>query len=299
MPVTGDINVTIYRADRQLWTGEAVNLRLMDPFSDTEKVLVNYDTNPGTPSVLLNGAPADKGQNYIIFATANGHRDAGIFPVQPIPGGVRHAAVMLVPENPVPDFSHFSYEQLNERSPRFKEALEAGGITQEVFLGLAPDGDKRIAGALNLEAKLRSTMLAGKAAVEFVKTIDGESGINQDRILGRVDANMPDRVRSEINASHNFIELLEWENEIFHSGYPVSFKQRVPFGSLQLSFAKEASGDLLAADMDIDLYTDVGHFGEVIRNHVTQQKTDPFTVYVQLFDQRIFPLYLLKASAEE
>lgn len=298
MANTGDISVTIYRADRQLWDGASVNLRLMDPFSDTEKILVDHDTKSGTPSVLLKGAPADKGQNYVIFATTNGHRDAGIFPVKPIAGGVQHAAVMLVPDNPVPDFSGFSYAQLNERSPRFKEALEAGGITQDMLLNLTPDGDKRIAGTLNVEAKLRNTMLAGKRAVEFIKTIDGVSGLNQDRIVGKVDATMPDRVRNEINASRTFLELFEWENEIFHEGYPVSFKQRVPFGSLQLSFAKEASGDLLAADIDIDLFTDVGHFGEVVRNHFTKQKTDPFTVYVQLFDQRIFPIYLLKPSSE-
>jgi hypothetical protein len=206
---------------------------------------------------------------------------------------------MLIPKNPVPDFSGFSYERLNERSPKFKEALDTSGITEEMFLSLSPDKDKRIAGTLNLEAKLRSTILAGKAAVEFLKRIDGSSGLNQDRILVKVDPNMPASVRSEINTSRSFLELMEWENEIFHAGYPLSFKQRVPFGSLQLSFAKEPSGDLLSADIDIDLYTDVGHFGEVIRNRVTKQKTDPFTVYVQLFDQRIFPLYLLKAASED
>ena len=216
--------------------------------------------------------------------------------MKPIPGGIRHVAVMLIPKSPTPDFSGFSSERLNDRSPKFKAALDAGGITEEMFLNLSPDRENRIAGVLNIEAKLRSTMLAGKPAVEALKSIDGSSGLNQDRILGKVDPHMPDWIRNEISATHSFLELMEWENEIFHAGYPVSFKQRVAFGSLQLSFAKEASGDLLAADVDIDLYTDVGHFGEVIRNHLTMQKTDPFTVYVQLFDQRIFPLYLLGAS---
>ena len=95
MATTGDINVTIYRADRELWNGGKGNLRLMDPFSDTEKVLVDHETKKGNASVLLKGAPADKGQNYIIFATTKGHRDAGIFPVKPIPGGIRHVADIM------------------------------------------------------------------------------------------------------------------------------------------------------------------------------------------------------------
>jgi hypothetical protein len=66
------------------------------------------------------------------------------------------------------------------------------------------------------------------------------------------------------------------------------------FCSLQLSFAKKAENDLLAADIDIDLLTDIGHFGEVIRNKITKMKTDPFSVYVLLFDQGIRPLYTLK-----
>jgi hypothetical protein len=40
--------------------------------------------------------------------------------------------------------------------------------------------------------------------------------------------------------------------------------------------------------------TDIGHFGEVIRNKVTQMKTDPYTVYALLFDQGINPLYTLE-----
>lgn len=297
MAVTGDINVTLYRADRNLWTGGRVRLVLMDPFSDTEKILVDYYTKAGTTSTLLKDAPADKGQNYIIFATAKGYRDAGIFPVKPLPDGVRHTAVMLVPKNPVPDFSAFSYERLGERSPIFKKALENSGISEHAFLNLDPDRDKRVAAALNVEAKLRNTMLGGKAAVEFISKVD-PGGLHPDRIKAQVDATLPVQLRNEIAQNHSFHELLEWENEIFHAGYPISFKQRVAFGSLQLSFAKEPSENLLAADIDIDLFTDVGHFGEVVRNHLTKQKTDPFTVYVQLFDQRIFPLYVLKASSE-
>jgi len=55
-----------------------------------------------------------------------------------------------------------------------------------------------------------------------------------------------------------------------------------------------SNNKVLAADIDIDLLTDIGHFGEVIRNKITKLKTDPFTVYALLFDQGIRSLYTLK-----
>jgi hypothetical protein len=96
--------------------------------------------------------------------------------------------------------------------------------------------------------------------------------------------------------SDSFFDVPAFANEVFHQGFPVSFKQKVPFGSLQLSFAEKPDNDgLLRADIDIDLFTDIGHFGEVLRNIITRKETDPYTVYVQLFDQDIFPLYTLQA----
>src|ERR671916_651939 len=105
-----------------------------------------------------------------------------------------------------------------------------------------------------------------------------------------VAADMPANVRG----LKTFGELNEDLNELNHKGFPVSFKEKVAFCSLQLSFAKKAQNGILSADIDIDLLTDIGHFGEVIKNKITKMKTDPFTVYNLLFDQGIRPLYTLK-----
>ncbi len=210
-----------------------------------------------------------------------------------------HTAVMLIRSKPGLDLSGFSFAALDQYSRQFHEGLVQGGIDEQIFRSLDPA--QRIAGALNLEAKLRNTTLAGTRASDFIRRIggpdrEGPNAIAQDRIYALVDKEMPEKVRREVAQSQTFFELPEWANELFHEGYPVSFKQRVPFGSLQLSFgSKPADGDLLPADIDIDLFTDIGHLGEVVRNELTGVPTDPFTVYVQLFDQRIFPLYLLKA----
>ena len=297
MPDTGNIRVSIFGGDRQPWTGDSVTLKLVDPFSQKKKILVDHDTQPGVNDVVLEKAPADSGQNYAILATTGGHRDAGIYPVKPLPGQEVSAAVMLVRNRPAVNLSGFSFGALQNTSPRFHQAMVNAGITEAEFLALKPE---RIAGALNVEAKLRKTMLAGTPAVDRVARIggpgnEGTAALNQDRIFASVDPTMPDLVRQEGNA---FLELLEFENELFHAGYPVSFKQRVSFGSLQLSFAKQpGDNNLLAADIDIDLFTDIGHFGEVIKNHITKTKTDPFTVYRLLFDQGIAPLYTLATAA--
>lgn len=152
-------------------------------------------------------------------------------------------------------------------------------------------------GTLNLEAKLRNTRVGGKPAVQSVLGIggpgtSGTDALHQDRIHAWVDPGMPAALRQQ---PKDFTELLEWENELFHQGYPVSFKQRVPCGSIQFSFAEHPSDNgWLAADIDIDLCTGIEHWGKVLANFLTTLPTDPFSIYVQLFDQHIFPLYVVK-----
>lgn len=289
MAMEGDINVTIYRADRELWTGGSVSLTLVDPFSDTKKTLVRHDTKPGTTTVLLKNVPADRGQRYSLLASTKGQRDAGIFPVKPRPGGVTHTAILFVPHKPVADFSKFSFGQLQQFSPAFHHALaEEGKITEGDFLAL--DDPQRICAALNLEAKLRSIKLAGGTAVDFVRRVDGVELLRPDRVIAWVDESLPGRV----GALETFSKVPDWVNQSGHAEHPIGYKEQVPFGSLQLSFAEHPVEQLLSSDIDIDLRFGLAHFGEYLKNHFTKQKTDQFTVYTQLFDQRVFPLYTLK-----
>lgn len=292
MPVTGDLNVTIYGGDRRLWTGGKVRLQVLDPFAGTEKTLAEFYTKAGTQSVILRGLPAGRGEKYSLIASAKGCRETGIFPVKVRPGGIAHTAIMLIPKNAEPDFSQFSYDLLAEYAPGFRNALETGGIPEADFQTIDPPCR---AAALNIEAKLRNTMLRGSPAGERIGSIEGAGSLHPDRILAKVDPVLPELVRQETAAAQSFFQVPEWANEMFHRGFPFSFKERIPFGSLQLSFAENPVNGLLDADIDIDLFTDIGHLGEVIRNKLTRQKTDPYTVYVQLFDQRIFPLYTLRA----
>lgn len=291
MAIDGKINVTIYRADRKLWAGASVTLTLIDPFADTRKVLVpRHNTKQGTSTVLLEKVPADKGQRYTLLATTPGHRGVAIFPIQPRPGGLSHTAVMMIPKEPQADFSNFSFRKLKEISPAFHRALaEEGKVTEEDFLSL--EDPQRIAAALNLEAKLRNIKLGNGYAVDSIRKIDGLESVRVDRLRAWVDEAMP----SQVERLTSFTKVPDWVNRPGHKEHPVGYKEQVPFGSLQISFAESPVGQLLSADIDMDLWYGVAHFGEWLKNHFTEQTTDQFTVYTQLFDQRVFPLYILKA----
>ena len=291
---TGTIKISVFDGSRQLWHGPQVRLRLTDPFTNSSnKTLVDETMKKGVNTISLTEVPADAGQRYILFVDADKHRSHSVFPVKPRPGEEVPLNIMLVTNNPVPDFSKFSYNELKVRSPQFHQALSAN-ITESAFRDLAKNDEDfgliRMATLLNIEAKLRATALKQGNAVDFIRTIPSVDSLERDRIKALVADNMPTNVRG----LKTFNELNEDLNELNHKGFPMSFKEKVAFCSLQLSFAKKGEAGQLGSDIDIDLLTDIGHFGEVIKNKITKLKTDPFTIYVLLFDQNIRPLYTLK-----
>lgn len=294
MATTGTINVSVFNAARQPWGGPEVRLVLQNPFTNSSnKKLVDTTVKKGTTNIMIEAVPADAGQRYILFVDADKHRSHAIFPVKPAPNTVTPVNIMLIPNDPVPDFAAFNYNELQMRSPQFHGALSQG-VAEGDFLGLPKSdtqfGSVRMAAILNIEAKLRATALKQGKAVDYIRAIKNLECCERDRIKVEVASDMPAQVRGV----KNFGELNEDLNELNHKGFPVSFKEKVAFCSLQLSFAKKAENGLLSADIDIDLLTDIGHFGEVIKNKITKMKTDPFNVYNLLFDQGIRPLYTLK-----
>jgi hypothetical protein len=294
MAMTGTLNVSVFDASRQLWHGPEIRLVLMDPFtSSSNKRLVDETMKKGTNTIVLKGLPADAGQRYILMVDADKHRSHSVFPVKPDPNAETALNIMLIPNDPVPNFAAFSYAELQLRSPQFHSALSQN-VSESDFLGLAKADPKfgqiRMAALLNIEAKLRATALKQGQAVDHLRLFTNADSLERDRIKVQVADDMPGKVRG----LKTFTELNPDLNEMNHKGFPVSFKEKVAFCSLQLSFAKKAENGVLAADIDIDLLTDIGHFGEVIKNKITKMKTDAFSIYVLLFDQGIRPLYTLK-----
>lgn len=294
MPSTGKLNVTIFDGHRDLWHGPEVRLVLTDPFTNsTNKKLVDINVKKGINNIVIDSIPTDAGQAYILFVNADKHRSHAVFPVKPLPNGETPVNIMLIPNDPVPNFADFTYNELKLKSPQFHSALSQN-ISESDFRGLAtkdPDfGASRMCALLNIEAKLRATALKQKQAVDYIRLFQTLDACERDRIKVDVADDMPANVRG----LKTFTELNPDLNEMNHKGFPISFKQKVVFCSLQLSFAKTGENGRLAADVDIDLLTDIGHFGEVIKNKITKMKTDQFSIYVLLFDQGIRPLYTLK-----
>ena len=294
MPSTGTLNVSIFDASRQPWQGPEVHVKLTDPFTTSVKTIVDTTVPAGTHNVFISDIPTDAGQTYMLLVDADGHRDHAVFPVKPLPMAVTPDNIMLIRNDPVPDFNNFGYNQRQLTSPQFHSALSTN-VPEGAFFDLSnsdPEfGLARMATLLNIEAKLRATALKqDQKAVDFIQRFDDVSSLEPDRLKVGVKPEMP----ANVKGLKTFNELPAELNELNHKGFPVSFKQKVVFCSLQLSFAPKPENELLRADIDIDLLTDIGHFGEVIKNKITKTKTDPFTIYTELFDQNILPLYTLK-----
>jgi hypothetical protein len=288
MPPKGNINLTMYSADRTLWSHGKVRIQVIDPFSDSE-VLMAEDTAAG-PTALLESVLADKGRIYAILVSAEGYRQAGIYPVKARANGLVQAAVMLLPEKARFEFPQPLLSRLKTYSPVFWAALVAGGMTDASLADMEPE---RLACVLNIEAKLRNTRVTGIPAMEFVRGIEGAGGIGADRLHARLDRMLIEKLQAEA-AGGNFVALTG-PRETF----PLSFKQRVPFGSLQLSFSESDNGELVDAEINIDLWPDIEPLGRFLRAVISRQAADSFTVYRHLFDQRIFPHYLVHDTTRQ
>src|SRR2546421_10239863 len=158
MADTSTLNISVFDASRQLWRGPEVRLVLMDPFtSSSNKKLVDRTMKKGTNTIVLEGVPADAGQRYILFVDAEKHRSHSVFPVKPESNTGTPLNIMLIPNDPVPNFASFTFKELQVRSPKFHSALSQN-VPESEFLALAKTdakfGQTRMAALLNIEAKL-------------------------------------------------------------------------------------------------------------------------------------------------
>jgi hypothetical protein len=302
MAKPGTISVGFVDGAGNEWDGPRVTVILRDPFAGSlNKVIANETTEKGKSAVMLTGVPADAGQRYVLSVDASGHRSHSFFPVKPRPNTVVIKRMMLVRNDPQPDFSGFNFARLAAESPEFHRAFSKT-IKEEGFLGLATSdeefGSVRMAALLNFEAKLRALTLRQGNGASYVLGVENIDCCERDRLKAFVKPEMPEHVK-ELD---NFGQLSTALNKKNHPDHPVGFKEQVDFASLQLSFAElpvrpfpeEPGVSALSSDIDIDFFTDLGHVGEVIKNKITKSKTDPYDVYVKLFDQNIRPLYALK-----
>lgn len=173
------------------------------------------------------------------------------------------------------DFADIASKSYGNRLLRI---LDASEISPAAWDGL----EKRVrASVFNISAKMaRKTTPDGAPIVDRVNSIERSLLIpeKQERIYARVDPSLLTQLRdsgdfkSVIGQHHKF--PVGWN----HVSGPNSFKSGEDGGNIQLTFAENSDGNLLA-DIDLDDSAGVQHVADVLRHTITQKNTDPYDIH--------------------
>jgi hypothetical protein len=166
-------------------------------------------------------------------------------------------------------FPSFESVQTEERWHDLARILSNSGTGAAEWEALS---DEQKAGVLNLYAKLQHTIVDGESVVKSVETI---SSIRPERIYTSVRSDLIDRVSHDEATFHVACPLL-------HTGEPGwkminSYKTKDPMGNLELTFARDAEGRLVA-DIDIDDHLGFLHGFDVIKHLVSGHETNPYEI---------------------
>jgi hypothetical protein len=300
------VTAILYGADRNVWTGVPLQIRVSDLFAaGGPRVLYQGRTESSTVELRLD-LPFDAGQVYGVTFSAPRHRPAWQmvrrqdFIRSPEQGETDDLILrlMLVPDQPGTADLPNGLERLQQGASPF--AAPVTGVDAHTFDPL--DVAAKMA-FLNIEAKLRETLIDGTPLMSFVR---GVRHVAVDRVFLLLDAALKARMPRAIEFAgapgHGtpgaFPDL---------PPHPDSWKHtRFAEGNVQLSFSKDvvplagASTPVHSADVDLDLGRGLAHAREWLVNNVFKpgHKTNQAIVYGLLYAQGIIPRYTLDAAAE-
>lgn len=156
----------------------------------------------------------------------------------------------------------------------------------------ALSGDSiRQAGLLNIIAKTRVTALTGAKTV--LPSITELLEIRGDRFFARVPQTLREDTKNSVHAG-----LFTSVDESLHhppDGYQHagSFKTLDHYGNLQLTFFMNAKNDCVA-DIDIDDANGIEHIFQVLRNALSGEPTNPYSIHeILIASQGLDPGYAL------
>lgn len=300
------VTLILLRADRKLWDGGSLRLKVTNVVHSELKVLHNEPTGANTSTILLNlDLLFDAGQVYGISVEAEDHRTAwqlinrrsfirqeGGHEIEVKDIFMR---LMLVPKKPSSSDLGEGWTRLRERASQM--VADDTGLTEGQYLALKPAEKMTL---LNIEAKLRETRLNGMQLLSFVEAVQL---VAVDRLFLLVGS----QLKAIIDDSSEFAPApghkAPKNMTLKLPSHPDSWKhRRFGAGNLQLSFSKTAmplpgnpGKPVFSIDADIDLEKGLGHAFEWLDNNALHpdKKTDQTLVYALLFSQGIIPEYTL------
>jgi hypothetical protein len=301
------VTVILYGSDRNLWRGGRLEIRVSDLFaSGGPKQLSSGETDASTIELRLQ-LPFDAGQLYGLTFSAPRHRPAWqmlrrldfIRSRDQVERDDLVLRLMLVPDSPGTTDVPAGLERLARLASPF--AAPGSGIDAAAYERL--DVAAKMA-FLNIEAKLRETIIDGAPLLSFVR---GVRHVAVDRVFLLFDSGLKPRMPRSVD----FAGAPGHRAPRQPAGlpdHPDSWKHtRFAEGNVQLSFSAEAvplSGRgttslVHSADVDIDLGRGLAHAKEWLENNVFKpgHKTNQALVYALLYAQGILPQYTLDPAA--
>jgi hypothetical protein len=300
------VTVIVLRADRELWNGGPLQLKVTD-LRDGLKKLRNVSF-PGSSNIIeVNlDLPFDAGQAYGVQVDAKDHRSAWQIIkrrtfLREESGHVIEVdnaifRLMVVPNKPRALGLDEGYELLEaEGSPSVNGPQP---WPRDRYLKMS-DAEKMA--FLNIDAKVRDTRINGLPIRSFVL---GVGHVAPARVFLFVRPELKDLVAASPDFSTAPGHPKPPKGTLTPlPGHPDSWKHnRFGAGNLQLSFSKttmplpsDSKRRVYSVDADIDLERDLLHVKEWLDNEVFHpgKKTDQTLVYALLFSQGIIPHYTL------
>jgi hypothetical protein len=296
------LTVILYGCDRNLWRGGPLKILVSDLFASGGPRHVHQGRTEEATLELRLQLPFDAGQLYAVTFSAPHHRPAWQFIrrrdfirlPEHTEGDDLILRLMLLPDSPGTSDVAGGFERLQQLASPF--VAPDSGINREQFEALDVAAQMAL---LNIEAKLRESILDGAPLLSFVR---GVRHVAVDRMFVFFDAalkgRMPRSAEFADAAGHGRPDGLP---EL--PAHPDSWKHtRFAEGNVQLSFSREAtplSGTaqtlVHSADVDIDLGRGLAHVKEWLENNVFKpgHKTNQALVYALLYAQGILPRYTL------
>lgn len=197
---------------------------------------------------------------------------------------------LLDPDRVSAVFPSFNDIQTNPTFTGLFGVLQRSGRASEAAWAGLQDQPK--AGLLNIYAKSQNEVLEGDSSV--FTFVDRIVDFRPQRIFGFVQRRLLELVRERRDRFHDVLGTLhDFPDGFTRIDQDGSFKTRESAGNLQVTFAENAAGELMA-DIDIDDHQGVLHVFDVLKHKITGRNTNPFNIHeVLIFVQGIDPGYQL------